>query len=277
MLTVLTIDDRTYGGDLLSALARTLPDRLRVHNLSTPVPVRHLEYIHRRGSINWRRISKAAGDYTGQLLYSGSIPVPQDAGITLFEPLELRQRLCGNMALSVLEMMQEVPKSLRIGLYDPKGEYSDLPEHLLKFTDNLIVVTKNYSVYREQAERLLSEYGAVLCVSPHTALLSTCGFIVSPCCVDKGFTPLSQAVVISGAKPALPLACRVYYRYSFQLEPAFERLKPEGTDTEVFAAGLYSLCGVYSLGSVVPLVCSGDTDTQTTLSLRRYLIDCFGT
>lgn len=277
MLTTLTIDNKIYRGRWGKFLSAVSCNTLKVHTNRDNVEIRHLEYINRRGKVNWKRISRKAQQGRGQLLYSGSLSVPEGFGIKVFEPLELRQRLCGNMALAVLEMMSSVPKSLRIGLYDPEGEYTDLPEHLLKYTDNLIVVTKNYSVYREQAERLLTETGAVLCVSPHASLLSSCGLIVSPSVIDIAFTPQTSAVILSGVKPSVSLACRVYYKYSFSLDNRLSAMKPQGLDTEVFAGGLYSLCRFYGLGSVVPLVCSGECDTQTTLSLRRYLTECFGT
>ncbi len=277
MLTVLTIDNRIYrgkGGKLLGAVSH---NSLKVQVRKDPVAIRHLRYINRRGKINWNKIAKAAGQGRARLIYSGEFPVPEDTGIKVFEPFELRQRLCGNMALAVLDVMRDVPKKLRIGLYDPQGEYADLPEHFLKYTDNLIVVTKNYNVYREQADRLLTETGAVLCVSPHISLLSTCGFIISPSVIDTVFTPQTSALVLSSVKPSVPLSCRVYYKYSFHLEKSLMELKPQGLDTEIFAGGLYSFCGFYALGSLVPLVCSSDRDTQTTLSLRRYLSECFST
>ncbi len=272
MLTTLTIDNRSYKGLFGKIYSAVLWDSLKVQVHKEPIEIRHLRYISRRKKINWKKISKYTREGRRGILYSGKLPVPDDAGIKLFEPIELRQRLCGNMALSVLELMKEVPKKLRVGLYDPEGDFSDLPEHFLKFTDNVIVVTKNYKVYSQQADRLLFEQGAVLSVSPHTSLLSTCNLIVSPSMLETSFTPMTKAVVLTCHKPSVPLACRVYYKYSFCLDEQLEQLKPEGLDTETFAGGLYSLCGMYSLGSLIPLVCTGDVDTQTALSLRRYLV-----
>lgn len=277
MLTILTIEDKLYKGPGEKLYSFFVPNSLRCHTIDERARIRHIEYINRNGRINWKKISKKAGQGRKNLLYSSSAPVPCDSDITLFEPLPLRQRLCTNMALSVLELMQQVPKGLRTGLYDPYGEFCELTEHLLRFTDNLIVITNNSKVYREQAQRLLCETGAVLCVYSKAEMLSTCGLIISPCVLDASFTPLSRAVILTCHKPLNSLSCRVYYKYSFCLSPELERLRPEGLCTEVFAGALYSLCGAYALGSVVPLVCTSDTDTQTTLSLRRYLCDCFTT
>lgn len=277
MLTTLTIENRIHKG-LAGKLLSFLPsDSLRVQVHKGQPDIRYLRYINRSSKVNWKKISKEAREGRGALLCSTSEPAAAGFGIRVFEPSELRRRLCSNMALAVLEAMKNVPKSLRIGLYDPSGESADLPEHLLRFTDNFIVVTKNYRVYSEEAQRLLEETGAVLYVSPHPSLLSTCGLILSPSVLDVHFTPMTKAVVLSAHRPSVSLACRAYFKYSFQLEKALEELRPEGLDTELFAGGLYSLCGMYSLGSCVPLVCSGESDTQTALSLRRYLAECFGT
>ncbi len=277
MLTILTIDDKFNKSRGEGVFREVLPNSLKVREYGEKFEIRHINYINRNGRVNWKKISKKAGKGRKSLLYSGSTPVPFESDIHLFEPVSLRQRLCTNMALSVLSLMKEVPKALRIGLYDPEGEFYDLPEHLLKFTDNLVVVTENYEVYRQQAQRLLDETGAVLCVSPHTALLSTCGFIVSPSLLKKSFTPKAQAVLLTCHKPLVSLACRVYYMYSFRLSSEFESLKPEGLSAEIFAGALYSLCSEYTLGSLIPLVCTGENDTQTALSLRRYLAESFGT
>lgn len=276
MLTILTIEDK-QGRAGAERFCPLLPNSLKVHETKGKIPIRHIEYINRNGRVNWHRISKKTGNERHRLLYSGAVAPADDADLRLFEPFALRQRLCSNMALSVLEMMKEGTKDLRTGLYDPEGEFCDLPEYLLKFTDKLVVVTKNHKVYRQQAQRLLEETGAVLCVTSRAGVLSDCGLIVSPCVLDVKFTPLSTAVILTCHKPKIPLACRVYYSYSFHLGSEFEALKPEGLSSEVFAGALYSLCGFYAFGSVVPLVCTSPTDTQTALSLRRYLCSCVTT
>ena len=152
-----------------------------------------------------------------------------------------------------------------------------MAQSILQFTDNLIVVTENFPLYRDVAEGIMDESGAVLCVSSDVKSLCSCGLIISPDAVDFSFTPATGTVLLSGERPMVSVSCFVFYRYCFSLPGELAECKPRGISTELFAAGLYSLCGIYELGSLVPLVCSGDSLSHTTLSLRRYLRDCFGT
>ena len=276
MLTVLTIEDRvkdTKWGRVRSHLSI---DTIKSQTAEGKVPVHHIKYINRTGRVNWKRIEKVTGHST-PVLYSGDSVPSENTCIKFFEGREHSKRLCGNMALAVLGMMDSVPKNLRIGLWDPRGEYWDLSEAFLRFTDNLIVVTKNLRFYREVAEQIMDESGAVLCVSSDVKSLCSCGLIISPDAVDFSFTPATGTVLLSGERPLVSVSCFAFYRYCFSLKGELAECKPRGISTELFAAGLYSLCGIYELGSLVPLVCSGDSRSHTTLSLRRYLRDCFGT
>ncbi len=278
MLTVLSVEKREPKGRFSAILKRLPLNSLKVtQKTQQGITVNNLEYISRNGRIDWSRICRAAKEGRVNLVYSGGEEIPQDCGIVPFVPASLRQRLCGNMVLEVLELMKEMPPKLRIGLYDPWGDFCDLAEHILRFTSDFVVVTKNVGLYTEQAGRLLSETGAVLCVSRNMCTLSDCGLIVSPDRIDEKFTPMTKAVLLTSREPCVPLSCRVYCRYSFRLPVEFEELRPEKTDAEFFGGALYSLCSVYSLGSLVPFVCMSAADTQTTLSLRKYFVDCFST
>lgn len=278
MLTVLSVDKRELTGRLKKILRKLPINSMRVtRDTQQGITLNHIEYISRNGRVDWRKICRAAKEGRVNLVYSGREEVPPDCGIVPFVPAMLRQRLCGNMVLEILELMKEMPRKFKIGLYDPWGDFCDLAEHILRFTSNFVVVAKNVGLYTEQAGRLLCETGAVLCVSRNICSLSDCGLIVSPDRIDEKFTPMTKAVLLTSREPCVPLACRVYCRYSLRLPQEFDALRPESVDAELFGGALYSLCSVYSLGSVVPFVCVGCGDTQTTLSLRKYFSECFGT
>lgn len=278
MLTVLNIERRVSKGRFGRFLQRISFNSLKtVYTEEQGISVKHLRYISRNGKVDWRCISRKAQQGRVNLICSSKEEIPPESGIVPFVPAALRQRLCTNMALEVLELMKEFPRKLKIGLYDPRGDFCDLCEYMLKYTSDFVVVTKNAGVYTEQAQRLLNETGAVLCVNRNVSALSNCGFIISPDRIEESFTPMTKAVLLTSREPCVPLCCRVYFRYSFRLPKEFEGLRPDNTDTELFGGALYSLCGVYALGSVVPFVCISNTDTQTTLSLRKYLSECFST
>ncbi len=274
MLTVLSVEDKICKGSFFRRFfVNSL--KVRVHQ-SDEFEIRYLEYICRNGKVNWHKISKKAGEGRAELVYGGKETVPKDSGITLFEPTELRTRLCSNMALEVLELMKEIPKNLRVGLYDPQGEHSDLCERLLEYTCDFTVVTHNKAFYTQQAKILLEEKGVVLRVCSKVAALSRCGLIISPAPVREPFVPMTKAVVLTSLRPSVSLPCRVYSRYSLSLPKEIETLRPRDVPAEIFGGALYSICSVYEIGSCVPFVCVSDTDTQTTLSLRKYFRECFG-
>lgn len=274
MLTVLSVQNKICGFDILR--------RFVFNGLKTQVKsvgdtrIRFLEYICRNGRVNFVRISKKAKEGREALVYSGREPVPADSGVSVFEPLELRRRLCANMALEVLDIMKDVPDNLRIGLYDPRGEYSDICLCILKYTSNFTVVSRNKALYTEQAKVLLEEKGIVLRACSKVSALSGCGLIIAPEVLSEPFVPMTKAILLTVNKPAVSLPCRVYAKYSFSLPKELETLRPEGVSAEDFGGALYSLCGFYAIGSCVPFVCTGETDTQTTVSLRKYFTECFG-
>lgn len=237
----------------------------------------YLDYVARNGRVNWKKIGKKVRKTGGQVVYSGKEEVDTSAGFVPFVPVELRQRLCTNMALEVLDIMESVPDTLRVGLYDPAGDFAPFVPFLLKYTDNPVVVTKNIRMYSELADELISQTGAVLRPVRSVSALGSCGFIIAPAVIKERFLPMSKAIVLTSACPRVSLPCSVYHKYSFRLPKELDTLRPQGTDAELFGGALYSLCNVYSVGSLVPFVCTNHTDSQTTLSLKKYLQTQFGT
>ena len=278
MFTVLTVEDRRKNGafaNIRDVLAvNTLKQRL-VRNEG--VQIRYLDLVCRSRKINWHRVGRIAVKTGEGVVYSSKIPVGEGAGFVPFEPYEFRQRLCSNMAIEVLSIMGEVPSRLRIGIYDPAGDFTDLAPFLLRYTDNLCVVTENFRIYSDLSKSIINETGAVLRVNRRVSALSSCGFIISPGVIRERFTPLSKAVVLTSCKPMVYLPCSVYSRYSLRLPKEFQSLCPDGVDSEVFCGALYSFCRIYRLGSIVPFVCMNSENSQTTLSLRKYLCEQFGT
>jgi len=278
MFTVLTIENRLQGGFWGSVAKRLGRNSLRYRSfLCNDFKVNYLHFISRNGRVNWRRIGKKVSKYRGQVVYSGEFPIPKSSGFSAFVPVELRQRLCSNMALEVLEIMENIPRSFKVGLYDPAGDYGDFVPYLLKYTSSPVVVTKNMKIYSAVAQDVLAQSGAVLRPVRSMSALGKCDLIIAPAKITERFMPKSSAVVLTSERPAVSLECSVYHRYSFRLPKALDRLRPQEVDAEAFGGALYSLCKVYKVGSLVPFVCMNDTSSQTTLSLKKYFEEQFTT
>ena len=278
MFTVLRIDERQNEGLFCKILRRLPINSLRLsHSGSGDIRISYLDYVSRNGRVNFKRLERTLRRIGTPVVYSSKREIPANVSIKPFVPLELRQRLCSNMAIEVLSIMKDVPKNLRVGIYDPSGDFADLAPFILKYTDNLCVFTRNLKLYGGVSENLLHEMGALLRFSRNVSSLSDCSFIISPCTIKDRFTPKAQAVILTSAKPKVYLPCAVYYKYSFRLQKQWQVLCSEDVDSEVFGGALYSLCGVYQIGSVVPFVCANSENSHTTLSLKKYLEEQFGT
>lgn len=278
MINMLTVEDRTMSYRGARRLFGFPFNSLRVYKASLDnIEIRHLKYIKRRDKISWRRISRKLGDNKKSLVFSGIREGSENYGIEFLDLCEYRARLCSNMSIAVLEAMSEVPKSLKVGLYDPYADNTDLCEHLLKYTPELVVVTKESRIYGAKATEIMWESGAPLMISRYVSSLSKCGLIVAPCLIRNSFAPSSSAVILTSGKPCVSLGGRVYYNYGFKLPAKLDSLRPEGIESEYFGAALYSVEKLHSLGNIVPLVCTSNGDTQTYISLGRYLCDNFCT
>ncbi|MBQ4105120.1 MAG: hypothetical protein IJC86_01880 [Clostridia bacterium] len=278
MLTVLTVEEK---------ISEKIPQRLRGflcrNTLTAEVvfvwdtEVKLINYINRSGKVNWKKISRVAGEGRGNLIYCASELPDEKQGIGVFSADDFRGRLCANAGIEIIRRMPEVPRALRVGVYDPIGDASDLSEHLLRFTDNLVVVTKNVGFYSQQASRLLSDMGAVLCLSRNPSALSSCALVIAPSVISAPFTPMSKSVVLTCAPARVPLSCAVYSRYQVKLSPKLQQISDRGIESDVLSAGLYSLCGKYELGSAVPLRCISQGDAQSVDSLSKCLLERFRT
>ncbi len=277
MFTVLNIERWEQKG-LLRILGRFLYNSMKCYYADNKdFKIEYLDYVSRNGRINWKKIGKRVRQTQGRVVYGGNEEVDSSAGFIPFVPSELRSRLCTNMALEILDIMEEVPENLQVGVYDPTGDFAPFVPYLIKYTDKIVLVTKNLKMYSALSEDLISETGAVLRPVRSMSALSDCGFIVAPSVIKERFLPKSNAMVLTSVSPKVSLPCSVYYRYSFRLPKELESLRPQSVDAELFGGALYSLCNVHQIGSLVPFVCTNNTDSQTTVSLRKYLMEQFGT
>lgn len=277
MLQILIIDSKEKYLSKKRRFSFFSINRLRVsqfceHN----IPVKLIHYTSPRDTVNWRRIYRCL-DQKSVLLYSCSTPLPNEFRTMVFEPSDFRLRMCINMFIEVLSLMEKVPSNLSIGIYDPLGEYTDVAEYLLRFSDKVLAVTFNKDIYSREARRILWETGAVLRVSKNVSALSECGFILALRPFSEYFTPMTKAVVLTIGDNARGLACRVYNKYDFRLPEEFLSFCPEGIEKDYPIGVLYSLYGFHSLGSLVPYMATGVSDVQTCTSLRSYFYEFFGT
>lgn len=275
MLTILTVEDRE------NSLWRKHPLNIfPVNSLKVRkgeilnVPVRHLRYICRNGRIRKKRISRRAKEGRENLLNFSGVDLGNSL-IREFSPVLYRGRLSINMAVACLQAMQSEARHIRVGLYDKSGDFCSVCETVLALVGKFTVVTDNTELYEAEARRLMWERGTMPHISRRINSLSGCSLIIAPSGVDKAFSPHREAVLLTSFTPRVSIGCRVYSRYTVKLPEIEKEWEEYVTDGELIAAGLYTLAGVYNLGSLVPLMCHSERDSQTYISLGRHLEEHF--
>jgi len=205
--------------------------------------IKHIKYMHRHGKIRYDKIKKLSGEETKRLLTKEDLILPESSGLRRFYCDELKSRLCLNMAIEVLKSVKSTSDKIRVAVYDPEGRIADGVGVLLRFTDNLTVVTRMTGIYGAEAQRIMDESGAVLSVSRRMKSMSDAKLIVAPAKLKTQLPVGKDAVILTVASPAISQRCAVYYKYYFALSEELIKLLPEGFDAEYLASALYTFCG----------------------------------
>lgn len=269
MITALNIDERTAGG-LRAAFSLFRRNKICVeHFYCDRAAVKSLTYLHRRGKISWSFIDRYAHPQRANLLTPPDLELPAHLGFRRFSSLELSRRLCENAAVYlVCELSSLCP---RVALIDNSAEYTGLCAYLLRYTDSVTAVSADPVPYLEEADRHLAECGAPLTVMKSAENLLSADLIIAPHRIDQPLCCSPNAVILSSCPPAVAPDAPVYYDYSFDLPEKLSAIKPPFLDDRYFASALYTLGGVYELGSSVFTRCGDGRILHTRKSLIGQL------
>ncbi|MBQ7385527.1 MAG: hypothetical protein IJW04_03350 [Ruminococcus sp.] len=265
MLTFLTVE---------KAESKLLPLRHKIYTelkTSGGIQVKYIKCIHRRGKIPYEKIRRISENQSDCLLTKEDLILPQESKLRRFYSAELSERLCLNMTIAVLKELKASSDNIKVAVFDPEARIADGVGAILKFTQNLTVVTRMTGVYGAEAERIMNESGAVLNVSRRMKSLENAKLVVAPYKLKTQLPLGKDAVILTVAPSAVSQKGTVYYRYYFTLSEDLKSLLPQGFDAEYFSSALYSLLGRFDLGSIVPQATKGDFNTHTLVSLNKYL------
>lgn len=193
----------------------------------------------------WEAIEDAMPAETGCLLCPEGITPPDWLSPPAFTKLEralLPETACALIAGS------GTPGSRRTaGLFDPEGDYSDMLPRLLEGFTAVKVRTRNLAHYRQVAERLLAEMGAVVLASEDASFLD-CTLLLCP-----GEEPLPS--------PPCPVLSpkRIPGRMVFSEPRLANRGEvPAGIDPHRLAAALFESAGSHAIRPVTASVLLGE-------------------
>lgn len=265
MLTALHIENTEYKNSFSRFMGRLRRNRIKVEVKTVGrLSLKCVEYKCYSSHINWRLLDKKIGAQRNRLLCSSELCLPHDLHYKRFENDEYKHRLCTNTAISLLSRVRDLP--LKVGLVDMDASFTVLPFYLLKYADNLCVVTSHYDEYNQLADTLLEETGVPLRLSKSTTALCDCDLIIAPKGMSYQNTLKHNAVILSDrCEKDVPYT--VISDYKIKLPQKLCDICPLWLDHTCFASALYIVERVYQLGSLLPALCVGNTQVHTLQSL----------
>lgn len=272
MLTALTIEntvkDKWY---------KELLNKIRGNSVKTEiksargVALRHITYVNRTGKIDWFRLDSVICSQRNHLLCSEDVILPAELGFRRFDNREFKIRLASNFGIYALSKLGDTADKIKTGLFDPKGQCTDILPALLKYSSNVVVVSDNLTAFNLEIRRIYEETGATVHISGNRVQLSDCDLVIAPMQIQELLPVSGNCIILSGAAPTVCVSGLVYYDYYFRMPNKFDSIKPKELSEEYFAGALYTKARQYELGSIVPTVCRNASSAQTAVSICKYL------
>ena len=270
MITALKTDFKYKNNGKLNFLDRLKKDEITIDFLKARgVCLKLVTYKSYKKKISLSKLDCATGHHKTRLLCAENLKFPTGSGYKRFYTPYFSARLCTNMALEIAKNCK-TPQNLKIGLYDINGDFSDLPFHLLKYVQALVIVTENNRVYEAELDYLMNELGATAIVTEKKSELGNCNFVIAPMPIKESLPVKSDAIVLTNEKPLVQQSGLVYYNYQIKMPNGFAKIKPDNIDEVYFCSALYVLEKQYELGTIVPLSCSNSSSSQTVNSICKY-------
>lgn len=270
MLTVLTIKDYSDKRSRFSVFRR---DKTNLEVVEyNGIQLVHIIYYKYGKKVNWSKISELAGNERNNILCNANIIIPKDCEIKRYSTNSLKERIAENTAIEVIKRCSEDFNSLKIGLYDPDGENTELVSTLIKYTDNITVVTNATEDYYQVYKQIITNTGAVLVLKRNSSALKNSNIIIAPKKIKEQLPLSDNTVVFTATKPAVCHNGRVFYSYVVALNESYKEIKPHSLSDEYFAQALYDKGRQHRLGTVLPILCISDGMNSTIDEISKYII-----
>ena len=188
--------------------------------------------------IPWEDILYMAGRCASNVILKDEVQIPKDLKIHRFVPKEFPLITLSNTVKNILSDCNI--KKKKLGISDADAVLVNRIEGFIDFVSEITIYTKETDKYLGVCERLMDEYGISIVLSDFENSLCLCDVVMSEnafedifCfCINKGTS--ENAFELSDV--ALPTFCK-------------QKL-PDGISDEYFAAALFELCKVSSLGDL---------------------------
>lgn len=269
MLTVLTIKDYADNRKRFKLLKRdkTNLEVIKYNNIQLV----HIIYYKYSKKTNWSVISKLAGNEKNNILCNANINIPPDCGVKRYTTNALKERIAENTAIEVIKRASEDFSSLNIGIYDPQGRKTELVNTLVKYSDNITVVTDATNDYYKIYKQVITNTGAVLMLKKDLSALRSCSIVIATEKIKMQLPLEDSTVLFTATKPAVCQGGRVFYNYVVALSESYKDIKPYSLSDEYFVQALYEKGRQHRLGSLFPVLCISDGANSTIDEISKFV------
>ena len=191
------------------------------------------------GRVPWKKLEEVMGILRKDVILTEGLSLPV-CGISMFTPDILPRILLMNTAIDKLK----AHKYKRLIIIDEKCIYMKYISKLIDSFERIRVITPTAECYRDVAESLLQNYGFSLEVSAEPTYDSD--VIISDGCD----IPLYFSGKVFSNKRKFMVNAEVCSGGEIVLPEKYDKLRPEGVDTLLFASALYEKCNVSELGAL---------------------------
>ena len=271
MLTVLKITNEKSCG-----ISRRLLSILKPYQIKTEirkcgdVEINYIDYILRRGNIKYDKLYNCCIGKRKTILCDKKISL-EGSRLKRFTGINFKKIMLDNFICDILKKADIEPTKIKISYYDPNAENPALAEDLLSYCTDLTVVSDMPRFYENESERIAEKCGAIFTVSNDISALCQCDILIAPTIIKKALPTVSSNIIFTVCPPSAPVAGNIITDYYCELPRKYIPFVDDTLDGMYLLAGLYSLCGINSLASLIPHSCGGSGIKYTTDEIVRII------
>ncbi len=193
----------------------------------------------RHGRLDWETIREQAGRGASRMLLPAGLAVPPASGIRPFRGCLLGQEM---MAITAVHLLRTASSGHRmpVTLYDPQACMPQLAYALVPYTAELRVISSRPSLYAEQEEKAMREYGATFPLTQEEAPLHRAPLVLAPAGL-QGKQSNTRGFVLSGVQET---GRNVVGGYLPSIPPDWLAARPDGCDPWAFLSAMYEWGGL---------------------------------
>lgn len=257
MITVLKITNDKNSG--ISGKIRSVfkPYQLKTElRKCDNIEINYINYILRRGNVKYDKLYNCCIGKRKTILCDKEISL-EGSRLKRFSGIIFKKIMLDNFVCDILKQADIDPAKIKISYYDPNAENPALAERLLAYCNNLTVVSDMPRFYENESERIAKDTGALFTVSNDISALCPCDILIAPTIIKKALPTVSSNIIFTIYPPSAPVCGNIITDYYCEFPQKYKTLIDNTLDEMYFLAGLYSLCGIESLSSLVPHSCGG--------------------